>query len=166
MHVMAADASVKDLPPHKINRLFYDKAGARGIDLPIEAVIVTRSFEGYTREDLKRGRIPKYMISSDGKFPEGYSTDDILQMTGRCGRPSLSKISVVYMSADCYDKILNETKSCDTRNVMMRTKYYRQDVNENNITGPITNRSEDTRVTHLIRDMYTQLEAKREKWTW
>jgi hypothetical protein len=149
MHVMFADASVKDLPSHKLNRLFFDEAGARGTDLPLEAVLITRSFEGYKEGDV----IPDYMRTK-GRIPDGASVDSILQMTGRCGRPSLSKISIVYMSADCYDRILNETKSSDTRSAMMRTKYYRQDVNENNITGPVAKREEDTRLFHLMRDVF------------
>lgn len=84
---------------HKINRCFGDKSIAHRVNRPFEAVLITKSFQ----------TIP---------------VDTIIQMTGRCGRPGLSDVSVVYMTHDCYEKTLTHNEESSVENLAQRYKFY------------------------------------------
>jgi hypothetical protein len=118
-----------NLPTGKGNRLFCDNSCARGIDLPLESVIVTKSYE------------------------DAFTADDILQLSGRCGRPSKSNTSVVYMSASCYRKTLvtEENQTDAIKNVMLRMKFYQQ-AKSAKLSDPIASKgTDDIRSKHLLQ---------------
>ncbi len=92
----------EDLPIRSQNRIFAGEALSRGVNLPIEAVIITDDFVNTV------------------------SVDTLLQTTGRCGRPGLSNIAIVYMSAKAYLKVYNEKASNDVEKIMQRTNFYLQ----------------------------------------
>lgn len=125
--------STENPPQQEENRLFYDNTGARGMDLPLKAVVITKEFE------LKN------------------NVDTINQMTGRCGRPTKSTISIVYMSAECHSKLLWDDTSPDTRDIMLRTKFYLQDDKANNITEPIGTIRDEVRVNKLLIDIRNKI---------
>jgi hypothetical protein len=90
----------------RYNRLFCDKRFAHGLDIPLEAVI----FTGSVNEGDGQGKT--------------YSADDILQQSGRCGRPSKSNTSAVYMSSATYKKCLTGNATGAITNILLRYKYY------------------------------------------
>jgi len=104
----------------KYNRLFCGRECSRALDCPLEAVIFTQS------------------VDDNGDQKEGYfNTDDILQMSGRCGRPSKSIISVVYMTDTTYIKCLTGDTTSNISNPLLRYKYYRQDSKSTSINDPM-----------------------------
>ena len=96
-------------PQYQLNRLIAGENFSRGIDLAIEAVIVTND------------------------FANNYSSDTILQMSGRCGRPGKSKISIVYMSSDTYDRIYKSGSSSDINKIILRSNYYLQNQSQTDV---------------------------------
>jgi len=120
----------------KHNRLFCNKKCAHGLDIPLEAVIFTRSVEegaGYTGD------------------AEAFTADDILQMSGRCGRPSKSSVSVVYMTGSTYWKCLTGSTTEDLASVLLRFKYYKQEELFSTGDGP---EKKIQRVKRLMQDAY------------
>jgi hypothetical protein len=101
---------------NRYNRFFSDKKFAHGIDTPLEAVILTQTVDKGQGEGAT------------------FSADDILQMSGRCGRPSRSTISVVYMADSTYRKCLVGDKG-DITNLLLRYKYYRLPAGNGTIEG-------------------------------
>ena len=96
-----------------MNRMFFKET--KGLNRPFEAAIVTKAFE------------------------QSNTTDAILQFIGRTGRTGLSTTSICYMSPDCYNKIINEEKDSDTLDVLIRSRFYRQNSYVNDIMAPIEN---------------------------
>jgi hypothetical protein len=101
--LFATDTAEK-LPPvnKKFNLMFGDESVSHGINRPFEAVLITKSYENI--ED----------------------NNDIIQILGRCGRPGLSEISVVYLTERCYRKILTDDENSGILNVATRYKHYLQ----------------------------------------
>jgi hypothetical protein len=109
-------SSTADHPSYqgKLNRLFGNVFCARGLDRPIEAVIITKSYE------------------------DACTSDDILQMSGRCGRPSKSNTSVFYISYEGYMKTFKEEETDGIVNSMFRMKFYLQPSSSTKITDSIS----------------------------
>jgi hypothetical protein len=111
-----------------LNRLFGTDNFARGVDLAVEAVIITNS------------------------FAEKVSSDTILQMSGRCGRPGKSKISIVYMSAEVYDRIFRTGSSADIHRIMLRSNYYLQNQSQVDVLEMPSHDSNFIRRLELLLD--------------
>jgi hypothetical protein len=121
----------------RCNRLFCDKTFAHGLDIPLEALIFTESV-------------------NEGNGKDGtYSANDILQQSGRCGRPSKSNISVVYMSGATYEKCLRGNASDAITNLLLRYKYYNLEDGSVTINRPMleSSRYPETQVAGLLERM-------------
>lgn len=125
----------------KHNRLFCGKRFSHGLDLPLESVIFTQSVE-----------------ENDDSKSDAFGAIEILQMSGRCGRPSKSAVSVVYMSGSTYEKCMNGKEDAIT-NLLLRYKYYRQPADTNVLSSSapaLGDRSYNlTEVASLTRRMAT-----------
>lgn len=119
------------------NRLFCDKNWAHGLDIPLESVIFTQSVDAGNGEGWK------------------FSADDILQMSGRCGRPSKSTISVVYMAGTTYKKCLLNVATEAITNLLLRYKYYKLKNGTLTINAPILDdlQYKNMEVTALLERM-------------
>ncbi len=113
----------ENLPPSRVslNRCFGNVDLSHRINKPFESVLITKEFE-----------------SND--------IHSIIQMTGRCGRPGEegSKISVVYMSDKCYERIVKESEVSSVENLAYRYKHYLKKIDssiESNIEPDIKQRN-------------------------
>jgi Uncharacterized conserved protein len=109
-------STIGEIERGRYNRFFSGKDFAHGIDTPLEAVIFTQTVDDGSGEGAS------------------FSADDILQMSGRCGRPSKSTVSVVYMANSTYLKCINGDKA-DITNLLLRYKYYRLPKKTGTING-------------------------------
>jgi hypothetical protein len=109
-------STIGEIERGRYNRFFSGKDFAHGIDTPLEAVIFTQTVDDGSGEGAS------------------FSADDILQMSGRCGRPSKSTVSVVYMASSTYLKCINGDKA-DITNLLLRYKYYRLPMKTGTING-------------------------------
>lgn len=130
MNVAAYETADEEISQNRMNRIFFNETGARGLDLPLESIVITEAFSDVN------------------------DSDTILQMCGRCGRFSRVVKSVVFMSANCYMKLMLEKDSTDTRDVMFRMKYYLQDINTRNITEAITTDRTAMKITRLFDEIH------------
>lgn len=125
-------AEPMECPRERNNRLFVDVACARGVDIPLESVIVTKAFS------------------------DAYSADDILQLSGRCGRPSQSIISVVYIAEDSYRKSITQDQTRGLVNTLLRYHYYRQELEATSIDAPAAHDEKNSRVASLVVEAYNK----------
>lgn len=116
-----------ELPYCHLNRVFAGGSAARGINRPIEAIVITK------------------------EYADKVSVDEILQLSGRCGRPGMSEIAVVYMSREVYRRVYNEKASNDVEKIMQRTNFYRQASSQVGILDvPIVRTNESSRLDILF----------------
>jgi hypothetical protein len=125
-----APASALECPKDKKNRLFVDVACARGLDIGLESVVITKA------------------------YGDRYDADDILQISGRCGRPSKSIISVVYMAGDTYEKSIIDNQTRGLVSTLHRYHYYRQTMDSTSIDAPTAPTYSEMRVSSLTKEVY------------
>lgn len=121
----------------KINRIFADEKFSRGSNFPIECVYITKD------------------------FGDAVSADTILQTTGRCGRPGKSMISIVYMTYQHYDKIYNQQSTNDVNNIMQRTQFYRQPIDETSLLKniDISEKEQNRRILNFALDVHVDIDT-------
>lgn len=116
----------------RLNRIFADASFSKGVDFPIESVIIT---EDYAKSN---------------------TIDTILQTTGRSGRPGKSNISNVYMSPKQYIRIFNDVEFNVVQNAMLRTKFYLLTENDRLLTDSVNLSSTDKRIDILMNKMHNE----------